>query len=217
MSVEERFEKIISYFVENQTEAKTELQFQTPFQLLVAVILSAQCTDKRVNLITQNLFSQFFDAESFAKATANQIFELIKSCSYPNNKAKYLVAMSKMLVEKFDGKIPDSLEKLRELPGVGQKTANVILSSLFNKPVMPVDTHVFRVSERLGLTTNSKSPLETEKMLTKYICEKYIAVAHHWLLLHGRYICVSRKPKCEVCGLKKFCRYFNATASNTTE
>ncbi len=208
LTTKERYRLVIEYFTQHQPVAETELQYKNPFQLLVAVILSAQCTDKRVNIITPPLYKKFPDATSLAVATQEEVYELIKSCSYPNNKAKNLIGMAKGLMEMFDGNMPDDVDALQKLPGVGRKTANVIASVVFNKPVMAVDTHVFRVSERLGLTTLSKNPLETEKMLVQNIPMDKIAIAHHWLILHGRYICIARKPKCEACGLKFFCRFY---------
>ena len=190
--------------------AETELHYSTPFELLVAVILSAQCTDKRVNMITPRLFKQYPTAEIMARAEVEDIFELIRSVSYPNSKAKYLVSMAKMLVEQFEGEVPAERELLMKLPGVGRKTANVIASVVYHRPTMAVDTHVFRVANRIGLTTNSKTPLETELTLIKYIPEALIPKAHHWLILHGRYICVARKPHCWECGLAPYCRYFAA-------
>ena len=190
--------------------AETELHYSTPFELLVAVILSAQCTDKRVNMITPRLFKQYPTAEIMARAEVEDIFELIRSVSYPNSKAKYLVSMAKMLVEQFEDEVPAERELLMKLPGVGRKTANVIASVVYHRPTMAVDTHVFRVANRIGLTTNSKTPLETELTLIKYIPETLIPKAHHWLILHGRYICVARKPHCWECGLAPFCRYFAA-------
>lgn len=208
MKKQERFEKIINYFIDNVPIAETELEYKNPFSLLVAVILSAQCTDKRVNIITPPLLAQFPDAKTMGKASQEDIFEYIKSCSYPNNKAKHLKAMAGMLDEEFKGIVPSEIEDLQKLPGVGRKTANVIASVVFNKPAMAVDTHVFRVSARLGLTYRAKNPLETEKQLVKYIPEDLIPKAHHWLILHGRYVCLARKPKCAECGLKPYCKYF---------
>jgi endonuclease-3 len=208
MRKKERFEKIITWFQENMPVAETELQYTNPYELLVAVILSAQCTDKRVNQITPPLFDKYPTAFDLSHATQGDIFDLIRSCSYPNNKAKHLLGMAKMLVEDFKEVVPDDVKELQKLPGVGRKTANVIASVVYDKPAMAVDTHVFRVSERLGLTTNSKTPLETEKVLVSYIPEELIATAHHWLILHGRYVCLARKPKCKFCGLKEYCRYF---------
>ena len=190
--------------------AETELHYSTPFELLVSVILSAQCTDKRVNMITPRLFKQYPTAEIMARAEVEDIFELIRSVSYPNSKAKYLVSMAKMLVEQFGGEVPEEREQLMKLPGVGRKTANVIAAVVYHRPTMAVDTHVFRVANRIGLTTNAKTPLETELTLIKYIPEVLIPKAHHWLILHGRYICVARKPHCWECGLAPYCRYFAA-------
>lgn len=188
--------------------AETELHYTDPFGLLVAVILSAQCTDKRVNMITPRLLADFPTPEAMAVTNHEVIFEYIKSISYPNNKAKHLVGMAQKLVSDFNGVMPDDVEMLQTLPGVGRKTANVIASVVFNKPTMAVDTHVFRISERLGLTTNSKNPLQTEHELVKYIPADLIPKAHHWLILHGRYVCLARKPKCEECGLTEWCRHY---------
>ena len=209
ISRKELFKAVISYFETAMPVAETELVFTTPYQLLVAVILSAQCTDKRVNIITPPFFEVFPDAQSLAQATEEQVFVLIKSCSYPNNKAKNLVGMARTLVHDFNGIVPSGIEDLQKMPGVGRKTANVIASVVFDLPAMAVDTHVFRVSNRIGLTTNSRTPLETEKQLVKYIPEEKIATAHHWLILHGRYVCVARKPKCGDCGLKEWCKYYS--------
>ena len=212
MTLKQRYKHIIDWFQKNMPVAETELQHQNPFQLLVAVILSAQCTDKRVNMTTPRLFADFPDAETMAAASAELILEYIKSISYPNNKAKHLVGMSRKLLEDFGGQVPEDVEKLQQLPGVGRKTANVVASVIFNKPAMAVDTHVFRISERLGLTTNSKNPLQTELELIKHIPEKLIPKAHHWLILHARYICQARKPKCEQCGLTDLCRMYQQNA-----
>jgi len=206
----ERYEAVISWFEEHMPVAETELHYESPFELLVAVILSAQCTDKRVNLITPRLFKQYPTAEVMARAEVEDIFELIRSVSYPNAKAKYLVATSKLLVERFCGEVPESREELMKLPGVGRKTANVIASVIYGRPTMAVDTHVFRVANRIGLTTNSKTPLETELTLVRYIPGSLIPKAHHWLILHGRYVCVARKPHCSECGLAPYCRYYAA-------
>ena len=214
MTRKERFEKIIDYFKEHQPFAETELHYTTPYELLVAVILSAQCTDKRVNVITVPFFEQYPDAEALSKAEVSDIFELIKSCSYPNNKAKHLLGMAKMLVSEFDGKVPSDVQTLQKLPGVGRKTANVIASVIFNKPAMAVDTHVFRVAKRLGLTVNAKTPLETEKQLVRYIPDELIPLAHHWLILHGRYVCLARTPRCENCGLKSWCKFYQQNNRN---
>ncbi len=208
MRKQERYKGILEWFQANVPTAETELHYENPYQLLVAVILSAQCTDKRVNQVTPALFEAFPEPEVLAESTPEVVFEYIRSVSYPNNKAKHLVGMAKMLVEQFNGEIPSDIKDLQKLPGVGRKTANVIASVIFDKPAMAVDTHVFRVSNRLGLTNNSKTPLETEKELVKNIPEELIPIAHHWLILHGRYICLARKPKCEECGLVKWCKYF---------
>lgn len=208
MTKKERFEKIIEYFKEHRPVAETELDYRSPYELIVAVILSAQCTDKRVNVITVDLFKRFPDFKSLAEAEQAEVFDYIKSCSYPNNKAKHLVGMARMIVADFEGQLPEDIKELQKLPGVGRKTANVLASVLFNQPAMAVDTHVFRVSARLGLTTNAKTPLETEKQLVKYIPEELIPLAHHWLILHGRYVCLARKPKCNECGLTEYCKYY---------
>ena len=209
MKIKDRYKNIIDWFSENVPVAETELHYNDPFGLLVAVILSAQCTDKRVNMITPPLLADFPTAEVMAASSPEVIFEYIRSVSYPNNKARHLVGMAQKLISDFGGIVPDDVDKLQTLPGVGRKTANVIASVVFNQPAMAVDTHVFRVSERLGLTTNSKNPLETERQLVKYIPAELIPKAHHWLILHGRYICVARKPKCENCGLAQYCRFFS--------
>ena len=189
--------------------AESELVFASPFQCLVAVMLSAQCTDKRVNMVTPALFEAFPTPESMAKATSDEVFEYVKSVSYPRSKAEHLVAMAQRLVEIYGGVVPDNIEDLQTLQGVGRKTANVVCAVIWNQPTMAVDTHIFRVSERLGLTTNSKNPLQTEKALVQYIPADIIPKAHHWLLLHGRYVCTARKPQCEKCGLAPFCRFFH--------
>jgi endonuclease-3 len=186
------------------------LHYKNPYQLLVAVILSAQCTDKRVNIVTPALFKAFPKPEVMAAASSDEVFQYIRSISYPNNKAKHLVGMAHMLIHDFKGTVPSEINELQKLPGVGRKTANVIASVVYDKPAMAVDTHVFRVSARLGLTTNSTTPLETEKQLIKYIPEEKVAVAHHWLILHGRYVCTARSPKCDECNLKQYCKYFEA-------
>ncbi len=208
MKKAERFQAFVDYFKQHMPVAETELAFETPYQLLVAVILSAQCTDKRVNLLTPGFFEQFPVPEALAVASQDAVYELIKSCSYPNNKAKNLIGMAKTLIEKFDGEVPDSVESLQLLPGVGRKTANVIASVVYNKPAMAVDTHVFRVSARIGLTTRAKNPLEAERQLVKYLPEDTIPKAHHWLILHGRYICKARTPLCNECGITAICKYF---------
>jgi endonuclease-3 len=208
ITLKERYKAVISYFEKEMPVAETELVYQSPYQLLVAVILSAQCTDKRVNMITPPFFEVFPDAESLSKASVESVFMLIKSCSYPNNKAKNLVGMAHMLVHDFKGIVPSDIEEMQKLPGVGRKTANVIASVVFNLPAMAVDTHVFRVSNRIGLTTNSKTPLESERQLVKNIPSEKLAIGHHWLILHGRYVCIARKPKCDECGIKEFCKYY---------
>lgn len=208
MTKQERFDGIIAYFQEYSPTAETELQYGNPYELLVAVILSAQCTDKRVNIVTPALFKAFPSAEVLAEASSDEVFHYIRSISYPNNKAKHLVGMAKMLVNDFKNVVPSDIDELQKMPGVGRKTANVIASVVYEKPAMAVDTHVFRVSARLGLTTNSKTPLETEKQLVKYIPEKLIATAHHWLILHGRYVCLARNPKCVKCGLTAWCKFY---------
>lgn len=209
MTIKERYNKVIEWFKVAMPVAETELHYENPYQLLVAVILSAQCTDKRVNQITPSLFRAFPTVEIMAKATPDDIFPYIKSCSYPNNKAKSLAGMARCLVERFEGEVPSDINDLISIPGVGRKTANVILAVVYNKAAMAVDTHVFRVSERIGLTTNSKSPLMTEKTLCQYIPEDIIPLAHHWLILHGRYVCKARRPDCLNCGLTEICRYYN--------
>ena len=208
MTTKQRYQQVIEWFKDAMPVAETELHYDTPFHLLLAVILSAQCTDKRVNLITPALFRRYPSPESLAVASFDEVYELIKSCSYPNNKARHLIGASKMLVEEFNSEIPADIDSLVKLPGVGRKTANVMLAVVFNKAAMAVDTHVFRVSERIGLTINSKSPLETEKTLCKHIPDEIIPLAHHWLILHGRYVCKSRRPDCLNCGLTSVCKYF---------
>jgi len=212
MRKEERYKGVIDWFIEHVPIAETELHYKDPFQLLIAVILSAQCTDKRVNMITPALYEAFPTAEVLAVSSPEVVYEYIKSVSYPNNKAKHLVGMAQKLLAEFNGVVPSDIDELQQLPGVGRKTANVIASVVFDKPAMAVDTHVFRVSNRLGLTNNSKTPLATEKELVKNIPESLISKAHHWLILHGRYICQARKPKCEICGLKPWCRHFSNIA-----
>lgn len=209
MTIREKYKYVLDYFRENIKLAETELDYQNDFQLLVAVILSAQCTDKRVNLITPALFNDYPDAHTMSFASQEVIFEYIKSCSYPNNKAKYLAQTAKILAEKYDGKVPEDVDELQKLPGVGRKTAHVIASVLFRQPKMPVDTHVFRVSARIGLTKNAKTVLQTEKQLVKHIPKKDIPDAHHWLILHGRYVCTARNPKCNVCGISTYCDFFS--------
>ena len=215
MILKNKYRYLIEYFEKNMPIAESELNFENPYQLIVAVILSAQCTDKRVNLTTPALFERYPDAEALSKATGEDIYELIKSISYPNNKSKNLLGMAKVLMSDFNGIVPDDVDKLQTLPGVGRKTANVVASVAFNKPAMAVDTHVFRVSARIGLTKNAKNPLETERQLVKYIPESIIPKAHHWLILHGRYVCKARKPECEKCGINTICEYFLTKVKNS--
>ena len=210
MKKEERYKGVLDWFEANVPVAETELHYDDPYQLLIAVILSAQCTDKRVNMITPALFRDFPTAEVLAASTPEAVFEYIRSVSYPNNKSKHLVGMAKMLMADFGGVVPSDIDELQKLPGVGRKTANVIASVVYNKPAMAVDTHVFRVANRIGLTNNSKTPLETEKELVKNIPEKQIPIAHHWLILHGRYVCTARAPKCAECGIATWCRKYAA-------
>lgn len=208
MNRKERFQYIIDYFSRQAPDAETELLYDNPFQLLVAVILSAQCTDKRVNLTTPALFEQYPDAASLAQAEFDDLFPLIRSISYPNNKTKHLIGMAQMLQSRFNGQVPLTVDELVELPGVGRKTANVITSVIDQQPNMAVDTHVFRVSARIGLTVGAKTPLAAEKQLIKYIPKELVHKAHHWLILHGRYTCTARNPKCEQCGIQAGCKYF---------
>lgn len=208
MTQKERYAFVLKYFEEHAPNAETELIYDDPFQLLVAVILSAQCTDKRVNMTTPAIFEQYPDVYALSKATFDELFPLIRSISYPNNKTKHLIGMAQMVVEDFNGEIPATVPELVKLPGVGRKTANVITSVVHQQPNMAVDTHVFRVSARIGLTTNAKTPLQTELQLLKNIPEEKVHIAHHWLILHGRYICVARSPKCGECGLRPACRYY---------
>ncbi len=208
MLKKERYERFIHYQLEHHPEVETELYYSNPYELLVAVILSAQCTDKRVNLTTPALFRDFPTPEALARANFDTLFPYIRSISYPNNKTKHLIGMANMLVKDFNSEVPSTIEELQKLPGVGRKTANVIASVIYNQPAMAVDTHVFRVSARLGLTTAAKNPLEAEKQLVKHIPEELIPRAHHWLILHGRYICLARKPQCELCGMRSFCKYY---------
>ncbi len=214
MTRKERYQFVIDYFQEYAPEAETELLYDNPFQLLVAVILSAQCTDKRVNLTTPAIFARYPDAESLSQATFDELFPLIRSISYPNNKTKHLIGMANMLVHDFNAEVPLTVEELVKLPGVGRKTANVITSVIDQQPNMAVDTHVFRVSARIGLTLNAKTPLQAEQQLIKYFPKELIHKAHHWLILHGRYICVARNPKCDSCGLQRACKYYQATLKN---
>ena len=209
MTTKQRFEHILAWFEANMPVAESELNYRNPYELLVAVMLSAQCTDKRVNMVTPALFEAYPTPELLAKATSDEVFEYVKSVSYPRSKAEHLVAMAQRLVEVYHGEVPDTIEELQTMQGVGRKTANVVCAVIWNQPTMAVDTHIFRVSERIGLTTGSKNPLQTERQLVKYIPADIIPKAHHWLLLHGRYICQARKPKCEQCGLAPYCRYFS--------
>jgi endonuclease-3 len=208
MDTNDRFTNVLNWFRSNVPVAETELKYGTPYQLIVAVILSAQCTDKRVNIVTKKLFEKYPTVKSLSEADIPDIFELIKSVSYPNNKSKHLLGMAQMLVNDFNGEVPDNIDDLQKLPGVGRKTANVIISVVFKKPAMAVDTHVFRVAERIGLSINSKTPLETEKQLVKGIPDSDLPIAHHWLILHGRYVCTARNPKCGECGIKDYCKYY---------
>ena len=207
MTIKQRFEGVLQWFEANMPVAESELHYRNPYELLVAVMLSAQCTDKRVNMVTPALFSAYPTAEAMAEASAEDIFGYIRSVSYPNSKAQHLAGMARMLVERFGGQVPDTVEQLTQLPGVGRKTANVVCAVIWQQPTMAVDTHIFRVSERIGLTTGSKNPLQTEKVLTAHIPATVIPKAHHWLLLHGRYVCTARKPHCASCGLRPLCRY----------
>lgn len=208
MKKAELFDFVIQYFEETMPIAETELEYENPFELIVAVILSAQCTDKRVNQITPELLKRFPTPQKMAEVEPAEVFDYIRSCSYPNNKAKHLVGMAQKLIELFDGVIPGDVDDLQKLPGVGRKTANVIASVVFNKPTMAVDTHVFRVAARIGLSTNAKTPLATEQQLMKYFPLELVPKAHHWLILHGRYTCLARKPKCEKCGLTEVCKFY---------
>lgn len=208
MRTNERFEHILAWFEANMPVAESELVYSNPYELLVAVMLSAQCTDKRVNMVTPALFEAYPTPEALAAASSDEVFEYVKSVSYPRSKAEHLVEMAQRLVNVYDSQVPDNIEDLQTLQGVGRKTANVVCAVIWNQPTMAVDTHIFRVSERIGLTTNSKNPLQTEKQLVRYIPEEVIPKAHHWLLLHGRYVCQARKPRCEECGIKEYCRYY---------
>ena len=208
MRTEERYKEVIRWFEKNMPLAETELHYREPFQLLVAVILSAQCTDKRVNMVTPALFEAFPAPQVMAASSPEAVYTYIKSISYPNNKAKHLVGMAQKLLSEFGGKVPSDVNELQKLPGVGRKTANVIASVVYDKPAMAVDTHVFRVANRIGLTRHSKTPLATERELLKHIPPKLIPKAHHWLILHGRYVCTARNPKCDACGIKSWCAYF---------
>jgi len=213
MTKQERYKGVLDYFQEHVPVAETELHYTNPYELIVAVSLSAQCTDKRVNIVTPKLFEVFPTAEALAASNSDTVFNYIRSISYPNNKAKHLVGMAQMLMKDFNGEVPEKIDDLVKLPGVGRKTANVIASVIFNQPTMAVDTHVFRVSNRIGLTTNAKNPLQSEKQLIKFIPKELVPRAHHWLILHGRYTCLARKPLCEKCDLKAFCKFFNQKKS----
>lgn len=207
MTLQERYDAFVAYFSEHMPVAESELRYRNPYELLVAVILSAQCTDKRVNMTTPALFQRFPAPHDMAKASVEEIYAYIKSISYPNNKAKNLLGMAQTLVTEFKGIVPDNLDDLQRLPGVGRKTANVMMAVAFHKPAMPVDTHVFRVANRIGLTRNSKNVLDTEKTLVRHIPQQVLSKAHHWLILHGRYVCMARSPKCDVCGIKSICEW----------
>lgn len=213
MTQKERYTRLIAYFEEARPTAQSELHYENPFQLLVAVILSAQCTDKRVNMTTPALFAAYPDAAAMAQATPDELFEYIHSISYPHNKSKHLAGMARKLMEDFGGEVPSDVDELQTLPGVGRKTANVIASVVFNLPALAVDTHVFRVANRIGLTRNSKTPLQTERELVKHIPEEKIPIAHHWLILHGRYVCQARKPHCSECGLTELCLWYQQSAT----
>jgi len=208
MTKKERYEKVLAWFKQNMGNVETELHYGSPFQLLVAVMLSAQCTDKRVNMVTPALFEAYPDAESMSKATVEDIFQYVKSVTYPNAKAKHLQETARIVAESYGGNVPDDDKLLQKLPGVGRKTAHVIQAVLYNRPEMPVDTHVFRVSARIGLTTNAKNVLQTEKQLVKYIPKEDIPDAHHFLILHGRYVCTARNPKCTSCGISEYCAFY---------
>lgn len=207
----ERYLHFVDYFSKHQPNAVTELHYDNPFHLLIAVILSAQCTDKRINQVTPALFEKFRIPQDLAASTPEEIFNYIRSVSYPNNKSKHLVGMAKMLVEKFNSEVPPDINELQKLPGVGRKTANVIASVVFDLPAIAVDTHVFRVANRIGLTTNARTPLAVEKQLVEFLPKETLAIAHHWLILHGRYICLARSPKCEMCPISWFCKYYERT------
>lgn len=209
MQKKERYRLLIEHFSQKFPEAETELHYTNPYELLVAVILSAQCTDKRVNMVTPALFERYPDPQALADSTAEEVFQYIRSISYPNNKAKHLVGMARMLLAQFGGEVPSTIEELQQMPGVGRKTANVIASVIYNQPAMAVDTHVFRVSHRLGLVSKTATtPLAVEKELVKYIPDSVIPLAHHWLILHGRYVCLARSPQCEKCDLTHLCKFF---------
>jgi len=214
MLKKERYQQFVTHFAAKQPDAETELHYNNPYQLLVAVILSAQCTDKRINQVTPALFQRFPDARALADVTPDIVFDYIRSVSYPNNKAKHLVGMAQMLVRDFNNQVPSDVKELQKLPGVGRKTANVIASVVYNAPAMAIDTHVFRVSRRVGLT-NGKTVLAVEKDLVKNLPEELIYIAHHWLILHGRYVCVARSPKCSICEITHMCRYYERITKPT--
>ncbi|MFD2742637.1 MULTISPECIES: endonuclease III [Sphingobacterium] len=216
MLKKDRYKAFVDYFSTHNPDAETELHYSNPYELLVAVILSAQCTDKRINQVTPALFARYPEPESLAASSVEEVFSYIRSVSYPNNKAKHLVGMAQKLLAEFDGIVPEKVEDLVKLPGVGRKTANVISSVVYDNPAMAVDTHVFRVANRLGLTQRATTPLAVEKQLVKHLPEETIKVAHHWLILHGRYICLARKPKCEICPITYFCQYFSKNFSTQT-
>jgi len=217
MTRKERYQFVIDYFQQHMPVAETELEYTNPYELLVSVILSAQCTDKRVNMTTPALFEKYPAVHDLAKATFDELFPYIKSISYPNNKTKHLIAMANMVVKDFDGKIPMTVEELTKLPGVGRKTANVVTSVVDRQSNMPVDTHVFRVAARIGLTVNAKTPLATEKQLLQFLPKEIVHKAHHWLILHGRYVCVARNPKCWECGLRPACKYYQTVRKKELE
>ncbi len=215
MLIKDRYKAFVEYFSSHQPEAETELHYENPYQLLVAVILSAQCTDKRINQVTPKLFERYPNPESLSIATPEEIFNYIRSVSYPNNKSKHLVGMAQKLVAEFNSIVPSDIDDLQKMPGVGRKTANVIASVIFNAPAMAVDTHVFRVSNRIGLTRNAKTPLAVEKQLVNYLPQDKIHIAHHWLILHGRYTCLARSPKCQICPLTNICKYYQLSQTET--
>ncbi|MDP2415464.1 endonuclease III [Daejeonella sp.] len=215
MLIKDRYKAFVEYFSSHQPEAETELLYENPYQLLVAVILSAQCTDKRINQVTPKLFERYPNPESLSEATPEEVFNYIRSVSYPNNKSKHLVGMAQKLVAEFNSVVPSDIDDLQKMPGVGRKTANVIASVIFNAPAMAVDTHVFRVSNRIGLTRNAKTPLAVEKQLVNYLPKDKIHIAHHWLILHGRYICLARSPKCQSCPLTEICKYYQQSQTET--
>ncbi|MBC7554992.1 MAG: endonuclease III [Taibaiella sp.] len=208
MTLKQRYNTILKWFEENMPDAETELKYTNPYELLVAVILSAQCTDKRINMVTPPLFERYPVPELLAAATFEEVEPYIRSVTFANNKTRHLIGMAQMLINDFNGEVPDTINELIKMPGVGRKTANVIISVVFGKPGMAVDTHVFRVSARIGLTKDATTPLQTEQQLVAHIPKRKLAIAHHWLILHGRYICVARNPKCEICGIKNACRYY---------